>query len=352
MGTLTRRGFVQHAGMTPLLIGAALATDARTIAAAAAPDPYSYVDPELAVELRKYPPIETPNAQNLATMRAADKNSLVMSEPELRPRKMTIPGPTQVGDVTVLVVDPKPDQRNRPAVIYIHGGGFIVGHADTNLRLLQKAARATGALTVSVDYSLAPEARFPVAMEQSYATLAWLHRNSARLGIDPTRIAVMGDSAGGAHAASLTIAARDRGEFPIAYQCLIYPALDDRTGSTHQMPLSMGHFLATPEYVRFAWSALLGRPAGSPSPPRGSVPARVKDLSGLPPAFIGVGSIDLLCDEGIEYARRLALTGISTELFIVPGAYHGFDIVAPNAKLTLQFYNVWQNALRRGLGLG
>ena len=343
MSTVSRRSVLGGIGAVPLLAGAG--------ASAIAADPYSYVDPELAVELRKYPPIATPNAQNLAAMRAADKNSLVMSEPELQPRKMTIPGPPKVGDVSVLVVDPKPDQKNRPAVIYMHGGGFILGHAETNLRLLQKSAQATGAYTVSVDYSLAPEARFPVALEQCYATLAWLHRNSARLGIDPTRIAVMGDSAGGLHAASLTIAARDRREFPIAYQCLIYPALDDRTGSTRQMPPSMGHFLATPAYIRFAWSSLLGMPAGSGSPPPGSVPARVKDLSGLPPAFIGVGSIDLFCDEDIVYARRLALAGVSTELFVVPGAYHGFDIVAPQAKLTAQFYNTWQNALRHGLGI-
>ena len=350
MNGFTRRGFVQTVGMTPLLVGAALATDARTIAGAASPDPYSYVDPEMAAALKKSGRnSEVPSAQNLAAWRAADKNSSVLSAPELQPHKMVIPGPTGQGDVNVLVFDPKPGQKNRPAVIFIHGGGFIVGHADTNLRLPQLAAQATGAFTVSVDYALAPEARFPVALEQCYATLAWLHRNAARLGIDPTRIAVMGDSAGGGHAAMLTIAARDRREFPIAYQCLIYPVLDDRTGSTREMPPYMGHFLWTPAANRFAWSSLLGMPPGSASPPLGSVPARVKDLSGLPPAFIGVGSIDLFCDEDIEYARRLAMAGISAELFIVPGAYHGFDIVAPEAKLTVQFQDVWQSALRRGL---
>jgi acetyl esterase/lipase len=353
MATQTRRGFVKNAAMTPLLLGAAMAADAGHIAAAAINDPYSYVDPELAAALKKSGRnSEVPSAQNLAAWRAADKNSSVLDAPELQPRKSTIPGPAGQGDVGVLIFDPKPDQKNRPAVIFIHGGGFIVGRADTSLHLAQLAAQATGAFTVSVDYALAPEARFPVALEQNYAVLAWLHRNAARLGIDPTRIAVMGDSAGGGHAAMLTIAVRDRREFALAYQCLIYPELDDRTGSTRAMPPTMGHFLWTPAANRFAWASLLGMPAGSASPPPGSVPARVKDLSGLPPAFIGVGSIDLFCDEDIEYARRLAMAGISTELFLVPGAYHGFDIVAPDAKLTLQFYNVWQNALRRGLGLG
>lgn len=349
MTRFTRRSFIQQAGMAAPL----LTTRAFTADAIAAPDPYSYVDPEMAVALKKSGRnSEVPNARNLAAWRAADSNSSVLSAPELQPRKMTIPGPAGQADVNLLVFDPKPDMKNRPAIIFIHGGGFIVGHPDTNLRLPQLAAEATGAFTVSVDYALAPEARFPVAMEQCYATLAWLHGNAARLGIDPARIAVMGDSAGGGLAAMLTIAARDRREFPIAYQCLIYPVLDDRTGSTRRMPPYMGHFLWTPAANRFAWESLLGMPAGSASPPPGSVPARVKDLRGLPPAFIGVGSIDLFCDEDIEYARRLAMAGVSTELSIVPGAYHGFDIVAPDAKLTVQFGNTWRNALRRGLGVG
>ncbi len=319
----------------------------------AADDPWSHVDPELAAALRKFPQSgEPPSAANLAAWRAADKNSSALSAPELQPRKMAIPGPAGQEDVGILVFDPKPNEKNRPAIIFLHGGGFIVGHPQTNLRLPQLAARATGAFTVSVDYALAPEAKFPVALEQNYAVLGWLHRNAARLGIDPSRIAVMGDSAGGGHAAMLTIAARDRREFPLAYQCLIYPVLDDRTGSTRELPPIMGHFLWTPAANRFAWASLLGIPPGSASPPPGSVPARVDNLEGLPPAFIGVGSIDLFCDEDTEYARRLALAGISTELFIVPGAYHGFDLVAPEAKLTVQFANVWQSALRRGLRIG
>jgi acetyl esterase/lipase len=127
--------------------------------------------------------------------------------------------------------------------------------------------------------------------------------------------------------------------------------LDDRTASTRTMPPYMGHFLWTPAANRFGWSSLLGMPAGSASPPPGAVPARVENLSGLPPTFIGVGSIDLFCEEDIEYAKRLALAGVPTELFIVPGAYHGFDIVAPEARLTVEFNRTWQSALKRGLGL-
>lgn len=172
-----------------------------------------------------------------------------------------------------------------------------------------------------MDYKLAPEAVFPTALEQNYATLAWLHQNAGHLGVDAARIAISGDSAGGGHAAALAIAARDRKEFPIAFQCLIYPMLDDRTGSTHRVPPHIGHFVWTEAANRFGWSSLLGIPAGSSSVPPGSVPARVKDLSGLPPTFIGVGSIDLFCEEDMEYAKRLALSGVRAELFVVPGAW-------------------------------
>jgi acetyl esterase/lipase len=347
--TLTRRGFVASAALTPLMLGTA--AQAQMAGAAPNPDPYSYVDPELAVALRQFPDDpNSPNARNLAAVRAGDKNFSMSNAPELQPRKATVPGPG--GDVPVLIFDPKPGAKSRPATIYIHGGGYVAGRADTNIQLAQDIAQATDSMVVSVDYTLAPEAVFPKSLEQNYAALAWLHTNADQFGVDPRRIAICGDSAGGGHAAMLAIAARDRGEFKIAFQCLIYPMLDDRTGSTRHVPPHIGHFIWTEATNRFGWSSLLGMPAGSPSVPPGSVPARMKDVSGLAPAFIGVGSIDLFCEEDIEYARRLVLAGVRTELFVVPGAYHGFDVVARDARASVEFRNVWQNALRRGLALG
>ena len=316
-------------------------------------DPFSYVDPELAGPLRNWPgSFDAPNARNLASMRAGDgPDSLGLTAPEFQPRRTKIPGRAGAADSPVLIIDPKPDQRNKPAVLYIHGGGYILGSADSNLRNAQDIAQGTDSLVVSVDYTLAPEAKFPISLEQNYAALAWLHKNAGQLGVDAARIAVSGDSAGGGHAAQLAIAARDRKEYPIAFQCLIYPMLDDRTGSTHRVPPHIGHFVWTEAANRFGWSSLLGIPAGSASVPPGSVPARVKDLSGLPPTFIGVGSIDLFFEEDMEYAKRLALAGVRTELFVVPGAYHGFDVVARDARLSVQFRDVWQSAIRRGLEL-
>jgi acetyl esterase/lipase len=355
MGTnkLTRRGFVEGAGLTPLLMSAAAAADAGTAKAAQAgnQDPFAYVDPELAGPLRNWPGgFDAPNAQNLAAMRAGDSPiGPGMSAPELQPRKAKVPGRGGAADIPILIIDQRPDQKNKTAVLYIHGGGYVLGSADTNLRNAQDIAQGTDSLVVSVDYTLAPEAVFPTALEQNYAALGWLHQNAGQLGADAARIGISGDSAGGGHAAQLAIAARDRKEFPIAFQCLIYPMLDDRTGSTHRVPPHIGHFVWTEAANRFGWSSLLGIPAGSKSVPPGSVPARVKDLSGLPPTFIGIGSIDLFFEEDVEYARRLALAGVSTELFVVPGAYHGFDIIAPDARLSVQFRDVWHSAIRRAL---
>ena len=152
-------------------------------------------------------------------------------------------------------------------------------------------------------------------------------------------------------AAALAIVARDRGEYALAFQLLIYPMLDDRTGSTKPAPEHIGHFLWNSGSNRFGWESLLGMAPGSANPPAGSVPARVKDLSGLPPTFISVGALDLFVDEDVDYARRLIAEGVSTELLVVPGAYHGFNGLVPKASVSVRFNAQALSALKRGWGL-
>jgi hypothetical protein len=177
---------------------------------------------------------------------------------------------------------------------------------------LQEIATDCHCVVVSVDYRLAPETRYPGALEDNYAALKWVHAHAAELGIDRSRIAVGGESAGGTHAASLAIHAGDRNkeDVPICFQLLIYPALDDRTGSSEPAPPAVGHFMWTPSANRFAWSSLLGVPAGSSKVPVAAVPARVASVAGLPPAWIGVGALDLFVEEDMEYARRLVHAGV------------------------------------------
>ena len=145
----------------------------------------------------------------------------------------------------------------------------------------------------------------------------------------------------------LAIAARDRKEYSIAFQVLIYPMLDDRTASTRAVPPEIGTFIWTRQSNVFGWTSLLGVPAGSAHVPNGSVPARVENLAGLPPAFIGVGTLDLFVDEDIEYGRRLINAGVPTELHVVPGAFHGFNLVVPAAPVSIRFDKYWVDALKR-----
>ncbi|MFL6843470.1 MAG: alpha/beta hydrolase [Allosphingosinicella sp.] len=267
--------------------------------------------------------------------------------PAPQPAKLTIPGRGKAPPVDLVVVDPGQTTTPRPALLWMHGGGYVLGDASQELPILQLTAMEQDCLIVSVDYRRAPETPFPGSLEDNYAALLWLYRNAESLGVDPKRIAVGGDSAGGGHAAMLAIAARDRGEVPVLFQLLIYPMLDDRTGSTDQGSLFTGQFLWLRQSNVFGWTSLLGSPAGSGSAPPGSVPARVEDLAGLPPAFIGVGALDLFVEEDVEYARRLIAAGVATELLVVPGAYHGFDMVAPLAQVSQRFTAAWQSALAK-----
>ncbi len=249
--------------------------------------------------------------------------------------KRTIAGANGQPSVSIMIVNARAG-ASRPAILHLHGGGFVLGKPEDSLRDLQVICRELDCVGVSVDYRLAPETTFAGSIEDNYAGLKWLYANAAELGADPTRIAVMGESAGGGHAALLALAARDRGEIPLAFQCLIYPMLDDRTGSSRKVPRHVGTLIWTPENNRFGWESFLGAKAGGASAPRGAVPARSVDLSGLPPTFIGVGTLDLFCEEDIDYAQRLSAAGVLIEPIVVPGAFHGFDGIALMAGLPLE----------------
>lgn len=255
-------------------------------------------------------------------------------------------------DVTIYIVNAKPG-ANRPAILHTHGGGFIGGSAKSSVRALQAICEKLDCVAVSVEYRLAPETTYAGSIEDNYAGLKWLHGHATELGADPARIAVMGESAGGGHAALLAIAARDRGEVPLCFQCLIYPMLDDRTASSRKMPDHVGRLGWSAGDNRLGWECFLGMAPGGRRSPVAGVPARNPNLAGLPPAFIGVGSIDLFCDEDIDYAQRLNDAGVPTELVVVPGGFHGFDAIALLTKKPLGtwFENTKLNALRRGFGM-
>lgn len=317
---------------------------------AAGVDPYAAADPQLRPALLAFKRADL-SEETLAIWRGAVPRHPAVALPAPAPQlqRRTIAGLPGEPPVTVIIVDPSPSKRDRPAFLYLHGGGFVMFGPDRNPALLQQIAMDSNCLVVAVDYRLAPETRFPGALHDNYAALKWLHANAAELGIDRARIAIGGESAGGSHAAMLAIAARDRGEVPVAFQLLIYPALDDRTGSVVHVAPPIGQFIWTEASNRFGWTALLGVRAGSPTVPEGAVPARVADLNGLPPTFIGVGALDLFVDEDIAFARRLVAANVPTELRVEPGAYHGFDLSSPTADVSIRFTAAWRAALRKAL---
>lgn len=340
-----------HFARRQVLLGAAGAAVLPVIGRAQpAANPLDAVDPELRRALQGRPGVS--NDLTLADMQAPARRIAAanpLPAPAPQPEVRMIPGPKGAPEVRVITVKPVTGVGPRAAYLYIHGGGYVMGRADQGVRQLQELARDHGIYGVSVDYRLAPETRYPGSLEDNYAALKWLHGHAAELGVDPNRIAIGGASAGGGHAAALAIAARDRGEVPLRAQILIYPMVDDRTAGARPARPNAGHFIWTPADNRIGWQALLGHAPGIGNPPPTAAPARLRDFRGLPPAFVGVGDIDLFCDEDIEYARRLIAAGVPTELLVVPGAYHAFDGIAPESGPAKLFRQAWERVLVQAL---
>jgi acetyl esterase/lipase len=297
---------------------------------------------------------------NEETLRAVRAGTAMESQkrPPLPPEQQAIaceqrfiPGPPGAPDVRLLVYTPpgKDAATMRPAYLHMHGGGYVIGNPEINDGSNRSLVAEIGCVVVSVDYRLAPETRYPGALEDCYAALTWLNAQAEQLGVDSSRIAIGGESAGGGHAAALAILAQRRGAAQICFQLLDSPMLDDRTGSTSDPHPYCGEFVWTAASNRFGWQSLLGIEPGTAAVPSGAVPARVADLTGLPPAFITVGALDLFLEEDLEYARRLIRAGVPTELYVVPGAFHGFGAVGGQAPQVQACMRLRRDALARAL---
>ena len=225
-----------------------------------------------------------------------------------------------------------------PALVWIHGGGYVIGKAQQDDALCRRFSTRLGVTVASVDYRLAPEHPYPAPLEDCYSALIWLAGLNA---VDSRRVAIGGASAGGGLAAALAQLAHDRAEVTPAFQLLVYPMLDDRSAASADNP---NYRLWTPRSNRFGWAAYLGN-----ADPQVAVPARRTDLSGLPPAWIGVGTNDLFHDEDLAYAERLRAAGVSCDVEVVPGAFHGFDGWTPKAAVSRRFFDAQCDALRAGL---
>jgi acetyl esterase/lipase len=222
------------------------------------------------------------------------------------------------------------------ALVWLHGGGLMVGRPAMDDGRCVAWARDLGLVVVSADYRLAPEHPFPAALDDAHAAWTWLQGAAGGLGVDPARVAVGGASAGAGLAACLAQRLHDVGGVQPAAQLLVYPMLDDRTAARRDLD-GAGYLVWSHRSNRAGWSAYLGRDPGAPEVPAYAAAARRGDLSGLPPAWIGVGTLDLFLDEDRAYAARLEAAGVATELCEVPGVPHGFDALAPDVPLTRAF---------------
>ncbi len=267
--------------------------------------------------------------------------------PVVRPLLELIIGRGPSDDVEVLTLEsgtgirlfrPAGVTEVAPALLWMHGGGYVMGSAKQDDRICRAFSRRLGITIASVEYLLAPEHPYPAPLEDCYSALTWLAGLPA---VDRERIVIGGTSAGGGLAAALALLARDRGEVTPAFQLLVYPMLDDRSSAT---PAKPNYRLWSPRSNRFGWSAYLGS-----ADPQVAVPARHDDLSGLPPAWIGVGGNDLFLDEDLAYAERLKSAGVPCQVEVVPGVFHVFDLWAPKAQVSRRFFASQCDVLRSAL---
>ena len=307
------------------------------------------VDPELLPLLDSIPPRNV-SAENLAQMRASaikfpvDPADLAATDMVAR----HVPGPKGAPEVPVLIYRPKGVTGALPCIFHIHGGGYVSGSAEALEAGHRRLTSRLGCCIISVNYRLAPETTFPGPIEDCYAALAWTFANAAELGVDPNRIGVMGESAGGGLAAALSLLVRDRGEHRFAFQHLIYPMIDDRTCVTADPHPYVGEFIWTPEANLFGWTSLLGHEPGGEGVSPYAAAARAEDLTGLPPTFLATGALDLFLEENFTYAQRLVRAGVPVEMHVYPGAFHAFQW-APGAQVSRDAARDSREALARAL---
>jgi acetyl esterase/lipase len=256
-----------------------------------------------------------------------------------------VPGPAGAPDITVRIYRPRNATGTLPGVYYIHGGGMILGDVAGEDPSASRICDGVGAVVVSVEYRLAPEHPHPAPVEDCYAGLVWMAKNSAELGFDPDRLAIYGGSAGGGLTLATALVARDRGGPALRFMMPIYPMIDDTNTTPSSREITDIGIWDRDGNIQ-AWQWYLGGKDADAY----AAPSRATDLTGLPPAFIDVGTVDLFRDEDIAFAQRLMQAGIPTELHVNPGSYHASETSAPDAALSRRIWATRIDALRRALG--
>jgi acetyl esterase/lipase len=259
-----------------------------------------------------------------------------------------IPGPDGAPDVRVLLYEPKNRSGgSRPGILYIHGGGYILGTADMMDPGCRKLSAEIDCIVVSVDYRLAPEHPYPAPLEDCYAALQWFSSNAAELGADAMNIGVVGASAGGGLTAGLCLLARDRGGPSIAFQAPLCPMIDDRNITPSSREITDPRTWSRDKNI-FGWQSYLGALYGGTVPPYAAA-ARAGELKGLPPLYTYVGELDLFRDETIDYCTRLLQAGVPAELHIYPGCFHSFEMFTQVCEISRRAEQEYMAVLKKAL---
>jgi acetyl esterase/lipase len=280
-----------------------------------------------------------------------DLQAAPIAKPDVDEKWIVVPA--GVGNVRVRIVKPVGSTGTLPVVLYVHGGGWVIGNASTHDRLVRELAVGAGAAVVFVEYDRSPEARYPVAIEQAYATAQWIVKSGAEEGLDPSRLAVAGDSVGGNMTAALTILAKQRGDVHFVHQSLYYPVTDAGQDTDSYREFADGPYL-TAKAMAWFWDAYTTDPAQRAEITASPLRASLADLEGLPPAFIIVDENDVLRDEGEAYARKLIAAGVPTSSVRYNGTLHDFMMLNPlrateaTSAAMAQAIDVLKTALKAG----
>jgi acetyl esterase/lipase len=285
---------------------------------------------------------------DIVARRAAAEQMLaamdVPENPNVVKEDRFVPGPDGEPDISVRIYRPTGATGTLPGIFYIHGGGMILGTVAGEDPAATRLCEQVGAVVVSVEYRLAPEHPHPAPVEDCFAGLIWMAKEAAELGVDPDRIAIYGGSAGGGLTIAAAMLARDRGGPALRFMMPIYPMIDDRNETPSSQEITdIGIWDRSGNIEAWAWY-LGGEPAD-----QYAAPTRAEDVSGLPPAFIDVGTVDLFRDEDIAFAQRLMQAGVPCELHVHPGSYHAAETFAPDAALSRRIWDLRVDALKRAL---
>ncbi|MEK5551388.1 alpha/beta hydrolase [Paenibacillus sp. FSL L8-0689] len=302
--------------------------------------------PELRSVIAQFPGFQL--EENLELSRSYLSSPPIEQSEHVRTTSRMIP--SVAGEILVKIYEPAQRTDVRlPAMLWIHGGGYVMGHPDMDDALCERFVQAAKCVVVSVDYRLAPEHPYPAAIDDCYAALTWMTDKAELLGIDLDRVAIAGASGGGGLTAALALMARDKGGPALIFQMPLYPMIDDRsiTASSHEItadnaPWNRKNNLA-------AWNMYLGNRTEDSEVSPYAVPSRAESLAGLPPAYTCVGQLDLFRDETIEYVGRLAQAGVDVEFHLYPGTFHNFEGIVPQAEVSQRASQSYVDAIARAL---